>query len=224
MIDVEFVGQYFKGDKGDKGIIWKGVYNPTQTYAIDDAVSYNGSSYIATAAGINHVPTNTTYWGVLAQKGDAGSATSGVDSVNGETGVVILDKSDIGLSEVDNTSDLDKPISTAVQEAINSIVPSAPLSKTIAELKSTYLAADHPNTTVFISDMAGVPAYSSDAQHWKLYSTNAVVATDPGPFSMEGLFADGERGLWLDASDTSTLFQYFDGARPVTAMGDGVGL
>ena len=43
-----------------------------------------------------------------------------VDSVNGETGVVVLDKSDIGLSNVDNTSDLNKPISSATQLALNS--------------------------------------------------------------------------------------------------------
>lgn len=42
-----------------------------------------------------------------------------VVSVNGQTGVVTITKSDVGLSNVDNTSDLDKPISTATQNAIN---------------------------------------------------------------------------------------------------------
>lgn len=42
-----------------------------------------------------------------------------VTSVNGETGVVLLDKSDIGLANVDNTSDANKPISTATQTALN---------------------------------------------------------------------------------------------------------
>jgi hypothetical protein len=42
-----------------------------------------------------------------------------VDSVNGQTGVVVLDASDVGLGNVDNTSDLDKPISTATQTALN---------------------------------------------------------------------------------------------------------
>jgi len=34
-----------------------------------------------------------------------------VDSVNGKTWIVTLNKTDVGLSDVDNTSDLDKPIS-----------------------------------------------------------------------------------------------------------------
>lgn len=42
-----------------------------------------------------------------------------VDSVNGYTGVVVLAKSDIGLGNVDNTTDLNKPVSTATQTALN---------------------------------------------------------------------------------------------------------
>lgn len=45
--------------------------------------------------------------------------TSPVISVNSKTGVVVLNKTDIGLSNVDNTSDLNKPISTATQSALN---------------------------------------------------------------------------------------------------------
>ena len=46
--------------------------------------------------------------------------TSGaVDSVAGKTGVVILNKNDVGLNQVDNTRDTNKPISTATQTALN---------------------------------------------------------------------------------------------------------
>lgn len=44
---------------------------------------------------------------------------SEVVSVNTKVGVVVLDKTDIGLGNVDNTSDLNKPISTATQTALN---------------------------------------------------------------------------------------------------------
>lgn len=46
-------------------------------------------------------------------------AAGNVDSVNGQTGVVVLDKTDIGLGNVDNTSDANKPISSATQTALN---------------------------------------------------------------------------------------------------------
>jgi len=45
--------------------------------------------------------------------------TSDVTSVNGRKGAIILDSSDVGLSNVDNTSDLDKPVSNAVQTELN---------------------------------------------------------------------------------------------------------
>ena len=46
--------------------------------------------------------------------------TSGaVDSVAGKTGVVVLVKADVGLGSVDNTSDANKPVSTAQQAALN---------------------------------------------------------------------------------------------------------
>lgn len=42
-----------------------------------------------------------------------------VQSVNGFVGDIVLDKSHIGLSNVNNTSDLSKPISTATQNALD---------------------------------------------------------------------------------------------------------
>ena len=44
--------------------------------------------------------------------------TGFVDNVNGKTGAVVVTKEDVGLNNVDNTSDLNKPISTATQTAL----------------------------------------------------------------------------------------------------------
>jgi len=88
---------------------------------IDDVLEYtNLAAFPATGeTGKIYVAkdTNKTYrW--------SGSVyvyiTSGaVDSVNGLTGVVSLSKSDLGLGNLDNTSDANKPISTATQSALN---------------------------------------------------------------------------------------------------------
>jgi hypothetical protein len=58
-------------------------------------------------------PTQLTNWKTLPSPADA------VVSVNGQTGIVSLSKSDIGLANVTNTSDLDKPVSTAAQAALD---------------------------------------------------------------------------------------------------------
>lgn len=48
-----------------------------------------------------------------------GGGGGAVDSVNGQTGAVVITKSSIGLGNVDNTSDADKPVSTAQQTALD---------------------------------------------------------------------------------------------------------
>ncbi len=48
----------------------------------------------------------------------AGAEVNTVDSVAGKTGAVSLVKGDVGLGNVDNTSDANKPISTATQTAL----------------------------------------------------------------------------------------------------------
>jgi len=53
------------------------------------------------------------------------AAAAPVQSVAGKTGAVTLAKADVGLSNVDNTSDANKPVSTAQQTALNLKAPLA---------------------------------------------------------------------------------------------------
>jgi hypothetical protein len=53
---------------------------------------------------------------------DTGAQRSVVFSVSGKTGAVTLEKEDVGLGNVDNTSDLSKPLSTAVTSALTNKV------------------------------------------------------------------------------------------------------
>lgn len=56
-----------------------------------------------------------------------------VITVNGRSGAVTLDKTDVGLSNVDNTSDVNKPISTATQTALNAKASASAVSSHIAD-------------------------------------------------------------------------------------------
>ena len=57
---------------GSVGIIWLGAYSGATAYLINDAVSFNGSSYICIAPTTGNDPTNATYWNLIAQKGADG--------------------------------------------------------------------------------------------------------------------------------------------------------
>ena len=50
---------------------------------------------------------------------EEGAEVNTVDSVAGKTGAVTLVKGDVGLGNVDNTSDADKPVSTATQTVLD---------------------------------------------------------------------------------------------------------
>lgn len=67
------------------------------------------------------------------QKASSGGGSSGgeivgdyVSSINGVSGEITLDKSWVGLGEVDNTSDEDKPVSIATQQALGGKVDKVP--------------------------------------------------------------------------------------------------
>ena len=49
--------------------VWQGAYSGATAYVADDVVSYNGSSYICILASTGNLPTNTTYWNLMAQTG-----------------------------------------------------------------------------------------------------------------------------------------------------------
>ncbi|WP_188554860.1 DNRLRE domain-containing protein [Edaphobacter dinghuensis] len=74
------------GPSGPAGMAFRGAYSSTVNYAVNDAVSYQGASYISIAAA-NHgnTPgTNPAYWSVLAVQGAAGA--QGPVGATGATG------------------------------------------------------------------------------------------------------------------------------------------
>lgn len=75
--------QGIQGDPGADGadgldINWLGVYNAGTGYVVNDAVFYSGSSYICKLASTGNLPTNTTYWDLMAQQGAAGAGSGDV--------------------------------------------------------------------------------------------------------------------------------------------------
>ena len=71
---------------------------------------------VSVAGGVYNIGDQILYNGAGWDKIDN---TEQVTSVAGRTGAVTLSKSDVGLGNVDNTSDANKPVSTATQTALN---------------------------------------------------------------------------------------------------------
>jgi len=64
------------GQTGPQGMTWQGLWNISKTYALNDAVTYNGSSYISLIANNtgNEPDTAPGDWSVVASVGAAGPA------------------------------------------------------------------------------------------------------------------------------------------------------
>ena len=76
-----------------------------------------GQYWIASADGNGYITGDWAVWnGTSFDKVDN---TDAVATVAGRTGNVVLTKNDVGLANVDNTSDANKPVSTATQTALN---------------------------------------------------------------------------------------------------------
>lgn len=85
-------------------------------------------------------------------KADTALQTAPVTSVAGKTGAVTLAKGDVGLGNVDNISDADKPISTATQTALN-------LKANTADLASVATSGSYND----LSDTPSIPTVTSVA-------------------------------------------------------------
>jgi len=74
------------------GVDWQGAWDSETTYETDDAVSYNGSSYISNQdSNTNHLPTDTDWWDPWVAQGNTGptgpTGATGEDGSTGATGV-----------------------------------------------------------------------------------------------------------------------------------------
>lgn len=124
------IPQGVKGDKGDQGdpgtngtngtdgldINWLGAYDNSTNYVINDAISYGGSSYICKLASTGNIPTDTTYWDLMAQKGTDGtgagdvigpasSTDNAITRFDDGTGKILLDS----LATLDDSGSINIP-------------------------------------------------------------------------------------------------------------------
>ena len=116
---------------------------------------------------------------------EAGAQVNTVTSVAGRTGAVTLSKGDVGLSNVDNTADLAKPVSTATQAALASKADTAYVDSTAAGLAQKSEVLTKTNTEAFAPTDAYQPAT-------KKYVDDSVSAAGGGDMLKNVYDQDGD--------------------------------
>lgn len=113
------------------------------------------------------------------------SATAPVTSVAGKTGAVTLVKGDVGLGNVDNTSDANKPVSTAQQTALD-----AKAATTVTDALDTRIDALESAGIVSLTDAATIATDASAGKHFRVTITaNRTLGVPTNP-------SDGMRRIW----------------------------
>jgi len=155
---------------------WQGAYAGGTAYAVDDVVSYNGSSYICKLASTGNLPTNTTYWDQMSSAGTNGTDltttlttqgdlvyrdASGLQRLGAGTAGQLLQSGGTGA----NVSWTDAP--SGVVKQIQSMRDNTTLSTTSTTwgASNITLAITPSSTSSKILILADVAAYSNVADY-----------------------------------------------------------
>ena len=149
----------------------------------------------------------------------AGGATAGVTTFNGRNGAVVPQSGDynaalVGLGNVDNTSDADKPVSTAMQAALDLKANAADMNTALAAKADTADLATVATSGSYndLSDKPTIPApytlpKASVTELGGVKVGSGLAISDEGVLSATGGGGSGGRyysqsqreiGMWLD--------------------------
>ena len=173
----------------DANITSKFTYG-TLKVAIKDYIVTQDLTFAGTVAlqGVPTAPTagagtNTTQIATTEFVTNALSA-SGVASVNTRTGAVVLTAADVGLDNCDNTSDADKPVSTATQTALDDKAPLASPALTGTPIAPTATAGT--NTTQIATTAFVLAEIAADNSTDALLASPALTGTPTAPTATAG--------------------------------------
>ena len=118
---------------------WKGAYNNSTAYTVDDVVSDSGNSYVCILASTGNAVSNATYWNLMAQAGTNG--TNGTD-----VGTIITTEGDLLYRDGSGLQRLAKPASDKMlQNTSGGVLSWESVSSDMVKL-STYTVSGTPST------------------------------------------------------------------------------
>jgi hypothetical protein len=129
-----------------------------------------------------------------------------VQSVAGKTGAVTLVKGDVGLGNVDNTADADKPISSATQSALNGKQATLVSGTNIKTINGDSLLG---SGNITISGGGGIS--DGDKGDITVSASGATWTIDNGVVNNDKIATGIDAAKLADGTVSNTEFQYLNG-------------
>lgn len=178
------------GDDGNWGVILNDFLNVSHQAdgQLKPQAITGAGVYVKPANGIPKADLEATVQASLT-KADTALQSAPVTSVAGRTGAITLTNADVGLANVDNTTDANKPISNATQTALNGKAATSH-THTISDVTNLQSTLDTKLTSADLSNYATTSALSSGLAAKADTASLATVATS---------------GSYTDLTNTPTL-------------------
>lgn len=214
---------YSTAEKSKLAAVAAGATANATNAELRDRATHTGEQAISTVTGLQSALNGKEAAGVAASAVSAHTAAGDphpqyttaaeaasaapVQSVAGRTGAVTLAKADVGLGNVDNTSDASKPISTATQTALDArILTSARgAANGVASLDSGGKVPESQLPAVVVSDVFSV---ASEAAMLALTAERGDIAVR----------SDLNKTFALSTSPASTLGNWVELRTPTDAV------
>ena len=192
------------------------VTNSTFTSSLNNKVDKDGDKVLSTNDFTTELKSKLE--GI-----EAGAQVNKVTSVAGRTGQVTLTKTDVGLDQVDNTSDLNKPISTATQEALASKADTTAIPTKLSQLTndSNYLS-DAPSDGKQYGRMDGawsvIEAGGTQYLDLSMFSSASGTLSEEDYQKVVKAYEDGVITGFKEEIYTSILIMNIDGSYQIAAQ------
>lgn len=194
----------------DAAIVLQGTWDASSGVFPGSGSAQAGHQWIVSDAGTVDAVEFTVGDRILALVDDASDTTFGTDwfkedytpqvlSVNNKTGAVNLTKSDVDLSDADNTADADKPVSGPQQTALNAKAGQADLVETDAALDDAALSARLARTgsSGILTGPESVGNELSGAKHPWLHLVQSLVMAISDDAGNVGFGIEDDGAVWL---------------------------